>query len=734
MIRFENPWAIWLALCFFPAGLFLFATYLGIYRRSQRGITWGLLGLRLGGMFFLILALTKPTWTRETELTDPGRVLVILDNSRSMSLPAANGQPRYSAAKTAVERLTNAVEKRDGAKLIVELFDIEGNPLPKGAPSSPEIDRTDIEKALRQAIKQMRSRTLTGIVVISDGMDTTGRASFQDWRGSATPIHSLGFPATSTGDLDLAVRRPRAPERALVHNALTIDVPIAKTGQASSQATVSIKRGRETLASQKVSLGEGGVEQMVSLTFTPHQPGRFVYTAAIEGEAGERYLGNNAVHFPLRVDAEPIRVLYVEGHLRAEAKFLKAHLEDDLDVALKFVIRRLSPETPDPITQGVFSEEQLKNFDVVILGDMEGGLLRAEDHRQIVKWLDGKNHSLLVLGGYSSFGPAGFRSTPLAEVLPVVFSAEGPQSEAAFNLQLTEKGKQHPIFSLTGDRIKDAETWAKSPRLEGLPLVQRLKPGAEELAIDPGVQVEGKPAIVLAVQRAAGGGQVMVLAADTTWRWSRVARILGQPDTLYSRFWSQSIRWLAGRGLDDERPPLALSTDKPDYDRGQKVIVRVQRQKGTDPEKTKGDVTIEVARPGIAGSQALPVKVNTAEPDVLTAEYFPSAGGRYEVTASLTDAGKLKASQVSEFLVQGSDLELASAGTSPATLKSLADATGGVYLEVDEAEKLAEKIERKERRTAQVVRTEFWNSPLLFVAFLAAVSVEWVVRRKNHLV
>src|SRR5262249_29796136 len=142
-------------------------------------------------------------------------------------------------------------------------------------------------------------------------------------------------------DLDLAVRRPRAAERALVHNKFTVEVPITKTGRAATTATVSIKRGRETVESQKVSLPAGAAEQSVSLTFTPRQPGRFVYTASIEGEAGERYLGNNAVHFPLRVDSEPIRVLYLEGYLRTEAKFLKAQLEDDPDVALVSVVRRL---------------------------------------------------------------------------------------------------------------------------------------------------------------------------------------------------------------------------------------------------------------------------------------------------------------------------------------------------------------------------------------------------------
>jgi hypothetical protein len=34
----------------------------------------------------------------------------------------------------------------------------------------------------------------------------------------------------------------------------------------------------------------------------------------------------------------------------------------------------------------------------------------------------------------------------------------------------------------------------------------------------------------------------------------------------------------------------------------------------------------------------------------------------------------------------------------------------------------------------QVSRTEYWDSPWLFAAFLAAVSGEWFLRRRNHLV
>ena len=51
----------------------------------------------------------------------------------------------------------------------------------------------------------------------------------------------------------------------------------------------------------------------------------------------------------------------------------------------------------------------------------------------------------------------------------------------------------------------------------------------------------------------------------------------GQSDTLFARFWSQTIRWLAGRDLDQKRSLLTVSTDRPDYELRKTVAIRVVR-------------------------------------------------------------------------------------------------------------------------------------------------------------
>jgi hypothetical protein len=128
------------------------------------------------------------------------------------------------------------------------------------------------------------------------------------------------------------------------------------------------------------------------------------------------------------------------------------------------------------------------------------------------------------------------------------------------------------------------------------------------------------------------------------------------------------------------------------------------------------------------------MRSSSGEPDVFSGTFYPAAGGRYQVSARLSGPNGPSANERTEFLVHGSNLELANGGTNPEQLRSIAALTGGVYYDVSDCEKLTEKIERRERRITKVERTEFWNSPILFLVFLGTVTGEWILRRRNHLI
>ncbi len=738
-LEFEGVQNSWLWLLAVVAGIGLtYGIYRGIFMRTGRRFTWVLLALRCAGLLALALALAKPTWTRREDRIDPGRVAIVVDTSISMSL-----EGRYAKARKAVERLQSEIlSTASDVEMKVDVFDVEGNRVAEALPAEPRHERTDLVRAVSSAAAQLRSKKLIALVLVSDGADNTGRQDVSRLADSQVPISCVGFRSDPEASrLDLEIKAVRALERVMVNNNTMITVTIGKSAGPAVTATVNIKRGSgQPVAEQTVELGSGRDEQQVQLIFAPAEAGSFVFTATVHTDAGERVLANNSRHFPLEVDGDAIAVLYLEGFMRFEYKFLRNRLEDDPDVHLVSEVRRANPHRSDSgVAKIAITPDLLKNFDLVILGDMESAYLASAEYKALINWVDKgaageskRANSLLVLGGYQSFGADGFHSKPLAEVLPVVFVESGHvQAEDPFVLSLTESGKRHPVFQITGDRVADLTMWSAAPHLLGSNLVKRVKAAATVLAVHPNVIGDDGPAPVIVTGRY-GSGQVMVIAADTTWRWTRLTRVTGTSDTLYARFWSQTVRWLTGREITERQADLTVSTDKPDYDVGKEVAIRVVRRDAGDGTAIEQPVVEVLDETGKA--TAVPVRAGSAEPDVFLGSFYPSAGGRYEVHASLLADGHTVANRTAEFLVHGSALELADTNTNQTLLQSIARKSGGVYVDVDEAGKLADHIEPGERRISKVHRTEYWNSPLLFLFFLATITVEWVLRRRNHLV
>jgi hypothetical protein len=145
-------------------------------------------------------------------------------------------------------------------------------------------------------------------------------------------------------------------------------------------------------------------------------------------------------------------------------------------------------------------------------------------------------------------------------------------------------------------------------------------------------------------------------------------------------------------------------------------------------------VTVEVIDPRGKVIPGLAPRFDSSDPDTAKVEFYPEGSGKYEIAATLRSGGKVLANAASDVQVQGRDRELAEPDPRPDNLRAIAAATGGTYLDIEAAADLAGQIERVERRRAQQKRSEYWDSPWLFAAFLCAVSGEWFLRRRNHMV
>jgi hypothetical protein len=136
------------------------------------------------------------------------------------------------------------------------------------------------------------------------------------------------------------------------------------------------------------------------------------------------------------------------------------------------------------------------------------------------------------------------------------------------------------------------------------------------------------------------------------------------------------------------------------------------------------------------------VRSNSADPDVFKGTFYPAAGGReaaggyYEVNASFSQGGKVVANQGTVFVVHRSGQELADTRTDPQVLKTLSENTQpmGAYREVARAADLAQLIRPQNEPLPARDGVNLWDTPYLFLVFIGAVSCEWFIRRRNHLI
>ena len=757
-LTFENAEPAWLWPLMAVSGIvMLYITYRDIHRRSGTRLVWGLLGMRLVALLLIVGALVKPAWTWQTETTHQPRLAVIVDDSLSMTQPHGqdeDGRPmmRYDMVRHQLERhpeLARLSERFD-----LSWFDIRGRPLEGGLPDEPTAEQTDLVRAVRGAADRMRGRHVAGAVLISDGRDTVGRGNFLELRDLPINVSTIGFGRRgAAGDelVDLAITDVDAPDRVLVHNAAPVRLRLEKDGGPAVAAAVTLERGGDILVSEVVQLEAGPVRQRVTLDYTPEEAGDFVLTARIGSDAiDEPTYRNNTEMFNLRVDAEPIRVLYIEGVLRAEYTFLRDRMAEDPDIDLVTFVRAADADeavlTGRAMGAELVTPERLEQMDVVLLGDFEAEMLPERTYELLREWIE-DGGSVMVLGGYANLGREGFGRTPLATTLPVE-TADGAveQVDDPFDFTLTDEGRRHPALSLSGDRVADADAWAQLPTLAGVVATRRERAGATVLARHPRPNPddpEGRGYIVLAEQ-GFGQGRTAVITADTTWRWSRIPRMMGRSDTHYLRFWSQMIRYLAGRDEEGPRTVLTVSTDKPAYERGESARIELRR----NPAAVLPDVDLEQAQPRATvrspdgETTDLPLSASEAEPGVWSTAYAPSRGGRYRVDARL-DFGEGEhrrelANTVGEFVVVGTALELEDPTPNPAAMRQIASMAGGMYANITDDEAISELTGAWEREQRIVERTrsvQIWGDTglaVLLVLFVALVCTEWTLRRRRQ--
>lgn len=712
--------------------------------RLSRGKRAVLSVLRAVAILLLLLAMLRPTavYTRVTK--QPATLVLMADQSRSMSVPDAfGGKTRYAALRQALTDAQSGLAAV-AADYEVKLYGFDGDTHAatveggKAAlPDAPEGRQTALGAALEDVLRFEAGKRLLGLVVLSDGAQRAIAPRDAAPQGAAARLKQLGFrlyavpfgQARGLGQArDIAVKDLVANSQVFVKNDLDVSGQIRVDGYLNRKIPVRLlfetTPGKmEVVDQQQVEAAGEGQIVPVRFRYAPPSPGEFKLAIDVPNQAGELVTTNNQLSTFVQVLKGGLNVLYVEGQPRVEQKFIRRALDASPDIKVDYL--RIDARRPE--TRPTDFDQRLApgKYEVFLLGDIDSTAFTTDELKKMSDAV-ARGAGLMMLGGFHSFGPGGYAETPLAKVLPVTMDRleRQPWDEAIrrdlhvlgrLKMEPTAEGLRHFIMVLGASPVESRTAWEMLPPLEGANRFVGLAPAAVVLAA-----AEKTP---LLVAHNFGTGRVLAFAGDSTWHWW----MRGQ-ETSHKRFWRQIILWLARKDQTGETD-VWLRLDQRRIGPGEKIEFTVGAQSPAGDPIADLSADVQLVLPD--GSRR-PLQTVRQELALAGSVRDTQTSGDYAVEVTGQHNGKSLGSARARFLVYDQDLELDNAAADISTLENLAATTGGQLIAPDQLNDLFRKLLRTtaDLEVRQETKKTFWDTWPFFLALVVPLGIEWYLRKR----
>lgn len=723
--------------------------------RSRR---WTLTSIRLAVILMALLAMLRPGCVQKVEKNQSAVLLFLIDVSRSMELPhVSDDSTRWGAIISAIEENQSRFEQLRENKIDVRFFAFNNQIIPLETvdgkvvlPKKPEGSETDIGTAVFETSQDVRDERLIGVIVASDGVQNAPYPEVELTNAAETlrdmevPLYAvtLGLPG-DTGQLaDLAITNLPEQHRVSVKNTLTVRANLVARGYANQAIGVQLivvdSQGKETVLPTEFFTPTKPYEEIpVELTFSPPEPGRFRIKVRALPQPGEVAIRNNELPSFLTVDEHGMGVLYIEGNIGYESKFLRQTIADaaqgiDLDDFTIYETTR--NQWPFVQLEELFKDQK---YDVIIIGDLDSSALSPKALDELANAVF-KGKGLLMLGGYHSFGPGRYQLTPLADILPIQmdrnegqdFSPAKIRKELHIDRPLTLRPtKDHYLTRLTSQDDYRA-IWKQLPKLAGANFFVGVKDSAEVLLES---EQGGNPILVAGH---VGAGRVIAFAGDTTWRWLRH----GFQDE-YKRFWRQIIFWLTFRdGKSDDSVRVFLTQRR--FAPKSKITFTVDARTMTGELIRDAEYKAVLINPA---GESVPIVINQSTPknETTLEKSLVEAPGLYKIRVSGSRNGAPIGETEEEFIVFDRDKEIANPAANPEQMARLASQTrefGGKALVPEQLGELLDDIIKNPPSTKIEIPTKWrlgetmTDATAFLLTFVMLLTAEWALRKKWGLV
>ncbi len=375
-----------------------------IWWRTMRSRFIMALGLRTFAFILLVLAISGLSVKRQ-ELRWP-TVIASVDVSDSMG-----EEGRSWARERAEDVLVGSGEETEkgvvsfasgsemklpvARKLVNESFDYN---IPT--------DATDISSAVKAALLALPAEGPKRLLIFSDGNETEGDALAAAKEAAQHSVRIDCFSPSERRVAKAVLKKLDLPEQVNVSGEFIIRIIAGNYGSKALRASLTIRDGEKVIKNWDVTLQPG--TNAFEIPYSIVSPGTHRIKSSLGVGAEEKELS-----VPLIVVDRP-RVLCLSGTSAGKSFLDEVLTARDIDVEVG------GPELMPKDMQGLLS------YDCVILSNVPRTSLSDSEMDMLERYVEDYGGGLIMLGGVGSFGPGGYRDTPIEKALPVSMEGSEP--------------------------------------------------------------------------------------------------------------------------------------------------------------------------------------------------------------------------------------------------------------------------------------------------------------------
>lgn len=297
----------------------LVALFQYVWKSKRAGYTKFLAVLRFLTIFTVLLLLVNPKMEQTTVYTEKPNLVVVLDNSESVS---------HLNQKEAQENVQKAIAS---STKLNEHFNVVYYSLGNGVKpldSLSHLDKeTNIDKAFKE-LSQIYKNTVSPTILVTDGNQTIGN----DYQFATTTYKQSIYPVI-LGDTithaDLKIAQLNVNKYAYLKNRYPIEAVVVYNGFSSVNSQFKVYQGNTVVYSEPVSFSKSNNSKVIQFTLPANSVGVQTLRAVVEPLQIEKNTVNNTKNFAVEVIDQKQRIAIVSAFLHPDLGMFKKSIESN---------------------------------------------------------------------------------------------------------------------------------------------------------------------------------------------------------------------------------------------------------------------------------------------------------------------------------------------------------------------------------------------------------------------